>query len=71
MPVLFLNSAYPEIYYTNSGEVFFVTAFFGDRVIHSSLLRPTQPFKRQPYKMVKHTQTIRRLFSEELFDECV
>ena len=29
-----------------------------------------QPFKRQPRKMVKHTQTIRRQFADELF-ECV
>ena len=29
-----------------------------------------QPFKRQPHKMVKHTQTIRRQFADELF-ECV
>ena len=28
------------------------------------------PFKRQPYKMVKHTQTIRRQAADELF-ECV
>ena len=28
------------------------------------------PFKRQPHKMVKHTQTIRRQFADELF-ECV
>ena len=28
------------------------------------------PFKGQPHKMVKHTQTIRRQFAEELF-ECV
>ena len=28
------------------------------------------PFKRQPHKMVKHTQTIRRLFADKLF-ECV
>ena len=25
------------------------------------------PFKRQPHKMVEHTQTIRRQFPEELF----
>ena len=29
-----------------------------------------QPFKRQSHKIVKHTQTIRRQFAEELF-ECV
>ena len=29
-----------------------------------------QLFKRQPHKMVKHTQTIRRQFPDELF-ECV
>ena len=29
-----------------------------------------QPFKRQSNKMVKHTQTIRRQFADELF-ECV
>ena len=28
------------------------------------------PFKRQSHKMVKHTQTIRRQFPDELF-ECV
>ena len=28
------------------------------------------PFKRQFYKMVKHTQTIRRQIADELF-ECV
>ena len=28
------------------------------------------PYKRQPHKMVKHTQTIRRQFADELF-ECV
>ena len=28
------------------------------------------PIKRQPYKMVKRTQTIRRQFADELF-ECV
>ena len=27
-------------------------------------------FKRQPHKMVKHTQTIRRQFADELF-RCV
>ena len=27
-------------------------------------------FKQQPHKMVKHTQTIRRQFADELF-ECV
>ena len=26
-----------------------------------------QPFKRKPHKMVKHTQTIRRQFADELF----
>ena len=30
----------------------------------------TYPFKRQSHKMVKHTQTIRRQFADELF-ECV
>ena len=30
----------------------------------------TQPFKCQPHKMVKHTQTIRRQFPDNLF-ECV
>ena len=30
----------------------------------------SQPFKRQPHKMAKHTQTIRRLLADELF-ECV
>ena len=30
----------------------------------------TKPFKRQCLKMVKHTQTIRRQFGEELF-ECL
>ena len=29
-----------------------------------------QPFKHQFHKMVKHTQTIRRQFADELF-ECV
>ena len=29
-----------------------------------------KPFKRQPHKMVKHTQTIRRQFVNKLF-ECV
>ena len=29
-----------------------------------------QPFKFQPHKMVKHTQTIRGLITDELF-ECV
>ena len=29
-----------------------------------------QPFMRQPHKMAKHTQTIRRLLANELF-ECV
>ena len=28
------------------------------------------PFKCQPYKMVKHTQTIRRQIADEMF-ECV
>ena len=28
----------------------------------------TQPFKGQPHKMVKHTQTIRRQFADELFE---
>ena len=28
------------------------------------------PLKHQPHKMVKHTQTIRRKFTDELFD-CV
>ena len=29
-----------------------------------------QPIQRKPHKMVKHTQTIRRQFADELF-ECV
>ena len=29
-----------------------------------------EPFKRQPYKMVKHTQTIRRQIANEFF-ECI
>ena len=28
----------------------------------------SQPFKRQSHKMVKHTQTIRRKFADELFE---
>ena len=31
---------------------------------------PLSPFKHQPLKMVKHTQTIRRQYADELF-ECV
>ena len=34
------------------------------------LLQDLWLFKRQPHKMVKHTQTIRRSFADELF-ECV
>ena len=34
------------------------------------LPKKLQPFKRQSHKMVKHTQTIRRQFTDELF-ECV
>ena len=29
-----------------------------------------EPFKYQPHEMVKHTQTIRRQFADEVF-ECV
>ena len=29
-----------------------------------------EPFKRQSHKMIKHTQTIRRQFADDLF-ECV
>ena len=34
--------------------------------IHS--WHPNLPFKRQNHKMVKHTQTIRWQFADELFD---
>ena len=27
-----------------------------------------EPFKRQPHKVVKHTQTTRRLTADELFE---
>ena len=27
-----------------------------------------EPFKPQPHEMVKHTQTIRRQFADELFE---
>ena len=39
-------------------------------VVYSRLLLLTYPFKRQSHKMVKHTQTIRRQFADELL-ECV
>ena len=32
--------------------------------------KQSQPFKRQPHKIVNHTQTIPRQFADELF-ECV
>ena len=31
---------------------------------------PSEPFKRQSHKIVKHTQTIRQQFANELF-ECL
>ena len=34
------------------------------------LVLESQPFKLQPHEMLKHTQTIRRQFVDELF-ECV
>ena len=34
--------------------------FQGEQKLTNSL-KFTEPFKRQPYKIVKHTQTIRRL----------
>ena len=33
--------------------------------------RLSQPFKRLPHKMVKHTQTIRRQFADELFESAL
>ena len=43
-------------------------AWNGLMVWHKTFL--DYPFKRQPDEMVKHTQTIRRLLADELF-ECV
>ena len=34
---------------------------FAKSSIHHRYLIGSEPFKRQPYEMVKHTQTIRRL----------
>ena len=40
------------------------------KVSKLKLINHSYPFKRQPHKMVKHTQTIRRLTGDEMF-ECV
>ena len=39
------------------------------QILHLNLLG-VKPFKRQPHKMVKHTQASRRLTADELF-ECI
>ena len=35
--------------------------------VHKQPAPNTYPFKRQSHKVVKHTQTIRREFADELF----
>ena len=37
------------------------------RTVISDKVARLQPFKRQPHKMVKHIQTIRWQFADELF----
>ena len=37
---------------------------------HNYARKMMMPFKRQSHKMVKHTQTVRRQFVDQLF-ECV
>ena len=44
--------------------------FLPEFEILENLVNSDKPFKRQSHKMVKHTQTIRRQFADELF-ECV
>ena len=48
----------------------FVVELNGTEMLNTKVEVFCEPFKRQPHKMVKHTQAIRWQFADDLF-ECV
>ena len=63
----------PQYLYLNTRtKIYIVQSFHIDQLkVLRRISNDKYPFKRQSHKMIKHTQTIRRQFADELFWVCL